>query len=180
MFAFLNKNVTTRYKITDIETVALQIRIILELIALGSLAANRSVFEDARQKFTNHWHPNEILKDIERLNPQFFPHPMQEVPSRKMGAEMELIELTEGSLTRDELVEVHGRCGNVLHARSPFRSETDYDDYLKNIPRWVDRTVKLLDCHQIRLLDNDEFYLIHMKDAVDGKAHLYLFKRLGA
>jgi hypothetical protein len=59
---------------------------ILELIALASLAANKSIFEQNQLKFSKHWHPTDILRDIERINPGFYPHPVTEVPSMQAGA----------------------------------------------------------------------------------------------
>ena len=62
-----------RYEATQVESMVLQVRKIIELIVLASLSVNKSIFEQNRKKFENHWHPKRIIRDIESLNPDFCP-----------------------------------------------------------------------------------------------------------
>ncbi len=50
----LNKELTTGYRMTDIETIYLQLRKVLELIALGSLVANVDEYSRQEKKFAQH------------------------------------------------------------------------------------------------------------------------------
>lgn len=180
IFALLKYEIKMIYEPTQIESIVLQIRMITELVALASLAANKPIFEENKKKFDKHWHPNKILKDVEDLNPDFYPQPLKEIPSKKEGVKNELVNLDEGFITRSELVEVHGRCGNLLHARNPFGKSADYKYYSKAAPRWMNRIMKLLNTHKVRLLDDDRFYLVHMKEARDDRVHMYTFERIDA
>ncbi len=129
VYALLDRQVTVMYEVTHIETMVLQVRMITELIALASLAANRAIFENQQRKFEKHWDPVQILKDVERLNPNFYPRPVIELPATQPGVKSDMVDRTDGYLTRAELIEVHGRCGNVLHARNPYRAPHDYELY---------------------------------------------------
>lgn len=175
--ALLNNRVTVMYKATQVESIVLQVRMITELIALASLAANKPIFEENQRKFEKHWDPVRILKDVKALNPGFYPKPIIEVPSKVAGIKNELVDVTAGFMERNELIEVHGRCGNVLHARNPHGKPLDYGAYEGMIPGWMERIMRLLNCHQIRLLESDRFYLVHMKEDGDDRVHMYTFQR---
>ena len=45
------------YRATHVESMVLQVRMITELVALASLAANKSLFEKNKKKFEKHWQP---------------------------------------------------------------------------------------------------------------------------
>jgi len=153
---------------------------ILELIALGSLTANRTLFEENRIKFHKHWNPADILRDIEKINPGFYPEPIKDVPS-SAGGKAHLVTIKDGFLTKDELVNIHGRTRNILHAQNPFKKECDYSEYEKAIPGIIEKIRLLLNSHKIQLLGHQNyFYLIHMKEARDEHVHYYKFERIDA
>lgn len=156
----LSERLTVMYPVTQVETMVLQVRMILELIALASLAANKTIFEEQAKKFDKHWHPAKILKDIEGLNPGFFPHPIKEAASQQPGVVNALVEVKEGYLTRRELIETHGRCGDILHAKNPYGTSGNYKQFRDQVSVWIGRIIALLNTHQIRLLNHPEFYLI--------------------
>jgi hypothetical protein len=156
----------------------LQVRMITELIALASIAANRNLFEEQRQKFEKHWHPERILKDVEKLNPNFYPRPVKEVASERPGVVNDLVEIKSGFLTREQLIGVHGRCGDLLHAKNPYGKGVDYKLYERMVPQWLEQIRVLLNCHQVHLLDSKYFYLVHMKEDRDDGVHMYTFQRV--
>jgi hypothetical protein len=175
-----SNNIALLYPATQVESTVLQVRMITELVALASLAANKSIFEENRRKFDKHWDPVKILKDVERLNPEFYPKPVVEARSETPGVKTILVDMTSGFMEQDELIEVHGRCGNVLHARNPYAEALDYGAYDRIVPTWMSRITALLNCHRIKLLDGDSFYLVHMHEAHDGRVHMYTFQRTDA
>ncbi len=179
VFALHTRTINIMYPATHVESMVLQIRMITELIALASLAANRSIFEQNKKKFEKHWRLTEILKDVESLNPNFYPLPLIEEPLKNPRIKNELVDMEAGFMTRDELIEVHGRCANLLHARNPFGKDVDYSYYERMVPEWIKRIMKLLNCHQIKLLDDNHFYLVHMKEEGDDYVHMYTFEEVG-
>jgi hypothetical protein len=178
--ALLNNTATVLYKATQVESMVLQVRMITELIALASLAANKSIFEENQRKFQKHWDPVKILKDVESLNPNFYPRPIIEVASKNPGVKSDFIDMEAGFMHRAELIKVHGQCGNALHARNPYGKPFDYGVYEKLVPVWIERIIKLLNCHQIRLLDSTRFYLVHMQEEASEGVCTYTFQRADA
>lgn len=177
--ALMRNDTTVVYRATHIESMVLQVRMITELIALASIAANRKLFEVQSKKFEKHWHPDKILKDVERLNPNFYPRPIKEVPSERNGVVNDLVDIKSGFLTRDQLIGLHGRCGDLLHAKNPYGKGVDYALYERMVPQWLEQIRVLLNCHKIRLLDNEYFYLVHMKEERNDNVHMYTFQRAG-
>ena len=171
VYALHDKKINMMYLAPHVESMVLQIRMITELVALASLAANKSIFEENKKKFEKHWHPKDILKDVESLNPNFYPKPIVQVPSNDTRTRIILV-ATETGMTRDELIEVHGRCGNLLHAQNPFGKGVDYDYYEKMVPKWMKRIADLLSSHQIKLLNKNHFYWVLTKDGKDNQVRM--------
>lgn len=184
VFALSDQRISVMYKATHVESMVLQVRMITELVALASLSANKSIFEKNRIKFEKQWHPKEILRDVENLNPNFYPVPVVEVPLEhsivdgEFVFDREFVPLQDGYMTRDELIEVHGKCGNLLHAQNPYGKGVDYDNYKKMVPMWMNRIVALLNFHLIKLLNEDRFYRVYMRDVKDERAHMETFERV--
>src|SRR5579862_5091556 len=77
--AFGSGGAVALYPATTIESVYLQFRKILELVALGSLVANKTEFSKVYAGFAKYWNAQYLVKDIERINPDFYPRPIVEV-----------------------------------------------------------------------------------------------------
>ena len=162
------------YRATTIESVYLQFRKILELIALGSLVANKSEFSKVYGEFSKCWNAQYLLRDIERLNADFYPRPVIEVPSTQPGVKMEWRDKKDGFLTRDEFLKLYQKCGAIMHAGNPYGSQVDYGYYERNVQTWLTKITGLLNSHTIRLVNDKNLYLIHMQEN-DGKVHHYVF-----
>jgi hypothetical protein len=173
--SFLKEESKTIYKATTIESMCLQVRKVLELIALGSLVANKDEFAKQNEKFEKMWNARLILSDIERLNPYFYPKPIHEDPGSKPGITSDLKDIKEGFLTKDNLLKSYEKCGKIMHADNPYGTKTDYSYYEKSIPTWMEKIRVLLNSHTIRLINDENMYLIHMKEDQDDKVHGYTF-----
>lgn len=166
------------FNVTTVETIVLQVRMVLELIPMASLAAHKDLFNTASKKFRNHWHPGKILTELEALNPDFFPVPIEEKPLDTEGIKAVLAESRKEALTREELVRIHGKCGGILHASNPYNRKTDYDKVLKDVNLWMTKVRNLLNVHKIRLLDETQFHLVQMSAGESGRVHMYMFQRV--
>src|SRR6266851_327306 len=109
-----------------VESVCLQIRKILELIALASLVAVKDEYSRQYQKFAQHWHAGRILRDIEKINPSFYPIPTRQVLDPINGKPFRVENVKEGYLTRNEFVTVYETCAEMLHAKNPFGPPKDF------------------------------------------------------
>lgn len=74
----------------------------LELIAFGSLVANKDSYSAAYAKFAEHWNARLMLRDVERVNPDFYPRPVIEAPSTDPRAIHNLQDRGSDYLTKDE------------------------------------------------------------------------------
>src|SRR5437868_3507977 len=55
------------------EIVFLQFRKILEVIAFGSLIADRAAYSLAYKEFATEWNATKVLTNMEQINPEFYP-----------------------------------------------------------------------------------------------------------
>ena len=170
----LDGQINAIYPATSIECAALQLRKILELIALGSLVAHKDEYAANYENFASHWHAERILRDIGKINPDFYPRPMREAPSTRPGIKMDLIDIKDGFLTKDDFISTYNELGGILHAKNPFSSKIEYGRSKDLIREAIGKTVILLNSHQIRLLKSQDFLLVHMKEK-DDRTHAYIF-----
>jgi len=163
------------YQPTTIESVGLQLRKILELVAFGSLVANKESYSLAYEKFATHWNARLLLRDLERVNPDFYPKPMVETPSADPRALLQLKDREADYLTREEFERAYEKVRAIMHAANPYGSQTDFKYFLEKLPAWRTQIVNLLNNHKVRLLNDSGFYIIHMKEEGDDKVHYYRF-----
>ena len=175
---FLNKRGHALYQPTTIESICLQFRKILELIAFSSLIANKDRYAAVHKNFESHWNAELLLKDLSRVNEDFYPKPIDEKPSQEPGVANELVPFTDGFLTQKDFVHIYKKCGGMMHAANPYGSKTGMHYFEKSFPIWLSKLIRLLNCHQVHLLDEASFWLIHMKEDGDDDVHFYQFSRV--
>ena len=168
------------YMPTTVELVYLQFRKILELISMASLVANKEAMEKvyrSRRKLASYWNAEKLLKNIDKINSDFYPHPIIENPSSNPKIKSEWKSREGDFLSRNEFVRLYNLCGSLLHANNPFGKEIDYTALKLEIPIWRIKIKNLLNSHTIRLVNDENLYLVHMKEERDDKVHTYTFKR---
>lgn len=176
--SFVEGQSITPFKQTTAESICLQIRKVLELIAMSSLVANKDQYSKIREKFHKDWHAKRILNDIEGVNPEFYPVPCRQVLDKNTGNPAENIALKSGFLTRKEFENIYDRCGGLLHANNPFSKEKDIDNFIKIVPEWMEKIRKLLNLHEVQLAQDGFKLFVLMKAASDGRAHVTLHQRV--
>ena len=159
------------YERAALESACLQLRKILELVAFGSLVANKDAYTAVYGKFSKKWDAGDLLKELGQVNPDFYPFPIIEVPSSHPPAVVDLVPREGDFLTELAFAEVYGRCGVMAHAANPYGKGIDYAYYQQKLLLWRAQVVNLLNAHQIHLVNTPGFYLIHMHDKQDGKVH---------
>lgn len=177
VFAVLQGRCTTPYPITNIEFMCLQIRKILELIALASLASHKEEFARQHKKFAEMWRAKKILEDLEKLNPGFYPIPTEQVHD-KSGEVFEVRGISKPYLTKADFVEVYERCSSLLHADNPYGSPKNLEEITASIPSWMDKIKNLLNHHHVQLLSGRHQLWVLMRAEKDGRAYVYLFERI--
>ena len=159
---------------TLVESICLQLRMLLELIVFSSLVSNKDVWQRSQKELQSSQDTSKKLRELKRLHPNFYPTP---VKLRESTAGTEPDDRTDGFLSEDKLIEVYGRLGNILHAENPMGRETDYRIFIDAVPGWVSEVMNLLECHKVYLYHHpEEFYLIKMVGDVDGELITIRFK----
>jgi hypothetical protein len=178
---FLTGGGHAMYMPTTVESVGLQLRKVLELTAFGSLVANKDVYAEAYEEFASHWNARLLLRDLERVNCDFYPRPIVEAPLEAPHPNTKVLHQLKDRepdyLSREEFEKAYEKCGAIMHAENPYGSRVDYNYYLEKLPAWRTQVVNLLNNHKMRLVGENQFYLVHMKENRDDKVHYYKFER---
>ena len=177
--AFLAHECHALYVQTTAESIALQIRKILELIALASLAANRTEYAKHRKNFQTDWNGKLILEALEKANPKFYPKPNKQVVEPNTGKVASLEDVKSGFLTKDDYMTLYDACCSLLHADNPFSPKSKAAErFLADAPSWMEKIRRLLNHHTIQLVDEDQQLWVMMKAKSDGKARVWEFERV--
>jgi hypothetical protein len=120
------------------ELVALQFRKIVELIGLGSIAANEKEYSRLRAEFHRDWNAKRIFHDLARVNPRFYPVPIAGLSDPKIkGGPSVIEEYDSGFLDRVSAVTLYDMCSSVLHAENPFGHKHAYATILSQFAEQI-------------------------------------------
>ena len=176
---FLTGKCHTLFIQTTAESVCLQIRKILELIALASLAANKEAYQQHRESFYSDWNGKRILEALKTANPRFYPVPNKQVVDRVTGKVTSLEEITSGFLTKDGYMQLYDLCGGILHASNPFSEVPPNRNpkvFLESVPTWMQKIMLLLNHHTTQLLNDSQQLWVLMQAESDGRVHVHEFE----
>lgn len=176
VWAIIDKTHTTPFRATNIEFACLQIRKILELIALASLSAKKEEYAKQHANFFKHWKAKSILEAVGKVNPNFYPIPSEQVGDQNRKVRQVRI-ITEGFLTKDDFATVYDTCSQTLHASNPYNKPNDYAFLEKEIPRWMQKIKTLLNHHIVHLINKKQSLWVIMRGE-DEKAHGTIFEKL--
>ena len=159
---------------THVESICLQLRMLLEFIVFSSLVSNKDAWQRSQKELQSSQDISKKLRELKRLHPNFYPRP---VDLEESARGVEPADRTEGFLSEDNLIEVYGRLGNILHAENPLSKETDYRFFIDAVPGWLSQIQNLLECHKVYLYHHpEEFYLVKMFGDGDGELMWIRFK----
>jgi hypothetical protein len=175
---FLLGTVSAKYLPPNVESVCLQFRKILELIALGSLIAHKEDYSRQRANFAQDWHAAKILKAIEKINPAFYPVPTKQILDAS-GKVVRVEDVRDPYLTRGDFVNLYQTCSSLLHASNPFGKPKDYAGFWKTAPNWRAKIMTLLNHHQIQLPQDDLQLWVIMENKDDGKPWGFFMQKVG-
>ena len=132
------------------ECVFLQLRKILELIAFSSLCAHKEDYAAAYENFKLHNQPKNMLRDLAKVNPEFYPTPYKPVDVRPDGRN--ILRNEDGFLTQDEFIILYKACNEILHVRNPFVDPSIPIDIVYPVAQWVSRIQRLVAFHGVKLV----------------------------
>ena len=155
--------------VVSVETIFLQLRKVCELIAFGSLIANRDLYAAQYKEFAEDWRLKRMVERLKKLNPDFFPVPVA-TPVRTGPDSFHLGHSVASSLAESELVPLYDTCGKILHSRNPFSTEAATHNIGYSVDEWLARLEGLMRWHYITQV-NSSRWLVEMPDS--GLIHVY-------
>ena len=173
ILTFNEGKITTGSDVTDVEFICLQFRKVLELIALSSIAPNKEEYSKQREKFHKDWHANRILKELERINPDFYPCPIKQAAALTESVK-HFEEMGENYLKREEFENIYDHLGGLLHANNPFGQKKDFAHTRKQFGEWTTKIINLLNFHSVKIINLAQVWLVVMSDPADSKVHTYI------
>jgi hypothetical protein len=154
----------------------LQLRMLCEIIAIGCLTAHGDLPATRTQKLMETWRPHQILAALDKVRPHFYPIPFR---SQTKDANGTLIydHRTEGGLTKQELIHLHGVTGGILHkggaANALLFFQNTHVDF-REIGRWNQKILDLLSIHAIAVLADETLYMCHLRSPPNGDVEMFL------
>jgi hypothetical protein len=176
--SMLRKEVTTSFPATNIEFICLQIRKILELIALASVSANKEEYAKQYGNFFKHWKAKAILESVEKVNPQFYPYPLKQKGDQSQNIR-EVEPVSKRFLTRVDFESAYDACCQALHASNPYGAAINYAFLEKEIPDWIQKIKTLLNHHMVQLFNKKQSLWVIMHATSDGRVHAGIMLKIG-
>jgi len=160
---------------TRSELVAIQFRKILEMIAFGSLIANREEYSRAYSNYISHWNAKEMLGNLRTINPAYFPVPLKPPRTREDGTK-HFDRITKGFITEEQFLSLYNDCGSLLHTKNPYALKKTKVFSTEATKKWIKLINGLLNTHLARLIDSEEGWVVIMHYPSDGRVHAFQFQ----
>jgi hypothetical protein len=137
----------------EIESCALQIRVAIELVVMGSLITNREAIENINLALTSKKSASEAAKTARAANPDYWPKATRahDIP----GQEAKDLRPVEGALSEENWEREWGKLSAFLHARNPFKEHLPLSDAKELVARVTHELILLMNHHVIHLADRD-------------------------
>ena len=136
----------------QLENAILHTRKALECIAYASIAPNKKAYSKFRSEattpadFRRDYHGGKILKQLSKINKDFYPVPLLEQKSVGPG-QWHFDRLKNGFLTKTQFIKLYDRLGKYLHADNPWDNDKGYLNLSKDLPSLIDKIWSLLQRH---------------------------------
>ncbi len=148
-----------------VESICLQLRMIIEDIAVSCVIANAEEMPDLAHALRGEYRPNRILRALENINPDCYPRPMVENVEGSDGNFRDTHPRPDGDwLTREGIVGEYGRLNAVVHGNLKA-----YENGLGNLLElyqkcgYLEYKIRnLLSHHHITVLNENTMYRVLM------------------
>jgi hypothetical protein len=140
-----------------IEWIAIELRIVLELIVLGSLVTNRSAISKVSSVFKVK-EVSEARKLVATVNVDYWPTPFERGPDGEDGG-LSGQPVGSGFLKEDEWGREYGFLSDLVHAEHPYENSRDRASEGEALRSLFYRIAILLRQHMIVLAGNQDAYI---------------------
>lgn len=159
---------------------ALQLRSALELIAISSFVANKTVFEDAHEQLGAHVKLRNVVYKLAMLHPDFFPQPRRrQKPIEIDGKNHHHADEPPADtplLNQRELEKAHERCSKSLHSRNPFHPKVDSTSEKEMLKKVAQKTENLMTQHIVHLAGSEEKLFVDLFHGKLRNVHAFQLK----
>ena len=133
---------------TRVESMCLQLRMILELIMFSSLVSNKDAWRESQEELRKAWNVKKIMKDLKSIHARYYPQPSGDV---------------RDFLTQERLISVYDQLNGIIHAENPLGPGVNLRHCIESIPKWLKWIVNLLTQHKVFLYHHPNvFYWVRM------------------
>jgi len=153
--------INTGHPDLNTELIFLHLRKALEEIAFASLSANREKYSSVRAGFATEWNARRMLGFVEKVNPAFYPIPLEE-PKEVAPGRRHFERVEDAYLTKDDFVMLYDGCAEVLHCRNPYAPGDPTINVHFTVEEWLRRIKLLLSWHFVQLVDSPELWVIQV------------------
>ena len=119
-----------------------------------------------------------MIAAVRRRNPNFYPKAIKRVAHPNPRFKDQMVDIAEGFLTLEELIEAHGQIGALMHAANPYREKIVIEKLEARFSVWRERLIKLLDHHQVKFPGGDAFLYVGMQSVETGGVHTAFFTKV--
>lgn len=154
------------------EVCYLQLRMIVELIALSCVVAHDKLTTVELKKLRKEYSAEVILKRMERRHEHFFPRAVRLEKSE--GGQGHIAYGLKAGFTAAEMGKLWVRTGQVLHigSQNKLRSRKPVDPELADVRAYVERLIDLLSFHAVVTYDESHAMICEMTSGESGKVHM--------
>lgn len=160
---------TTSFDYTNAEFAALQVRKILELIVLASVASNKGIMGELFEKATDTWRIRRILDMVKNVNSDFYPRPVINEPTQDGDAKIKWVSREDDWLKEDELITAYDELGMFLHATSPYHPSHEIERMRQHSRDISAKVVALLNQHVVQMPGNTYLLNVQMNASANGR-----------
>lgn len=138
------------------ESIILQLRKTLELIAFAAIIPNKNEYKEYRlaadepKDFRKDYNGRKIIEMLKKINPYFYPRPSQLVLKNNGIKHLELF--PGDYLTTGKYSLIYDKCGKFLHADNPWDDKKFYDEFISQMPKYLVLIHNLLSLHCIIIM----------------------------
>jgi hypothetical protein len=141
----------------------IQLRMLCELVALGCLIAHGDIEETKTKKLQKKYGADYIIKHLERLHANFYPHP---ITCEFSENSIHMTKIDSGFLTKQELLNLYHECGEHLHRgcleKIYSQTKPKQPPQIEKALEWGHKFTRLLSQHHIASLSNNSHFLCFM------------------
>lgn len=153
----------------ELESAALQLRKAMEAIAFAAIAPNKQMYAALRKKadkpahFGDDWQADSIFLALKKVNPDFYPDPLNQETSVSPGV-WHFGKPLYGYMKQNSFEKLYKRLGKFLHADNPWGDDKGWANFANDLPDAIVKIRALLKKHRT-LIRAPDFHGVWIVDA---------------